>query len=667
MVNRGGATVESGAMARLPNSGGSNRTLALLAAAAIIAALYLARDVLIPLSLSVLLSFLLVPLVTRLERLGLGRIPAVLGVVFFGFALIGLMGWLVVSSLIDLGNELPGYRDDIRRKIAEVRGSTGGVQKIQQFVEDVTSTTEPTTAASTQSVTRPATSGEIAPTTSAAAALAPIKAASAVESSSAPPATQPGLRRNNPLWVAQAESQAGPIELLQNTVGRLLSPLGTAAIVLIFVIFMLLEKDELRDRFIRLVNQDDMTITTQAMDDAAQRVSRYLLMQLLVNGSYGLVIGLGLLALGVPNALLWGLLCALFRFVPYIGPWIAAAFPIILSIAVFPGWREAIYVVLLFVIVEIISNNVMEPWLYGSSTGMSAMAVLTAAVFWTWLWGPIGLLLSTPLTVCVVVLGKYVPSMKFLDILLGDSPVLSPEMRIYQRLLAQDPEEAMDVLEEALPGKPLVELYDQALIPAMMLAEQDRHRGRLDEVRWKFIRQGFHDMVEELGEAARPDDAPPAEQSTGAFVLILPARDQADEIVAVMLSQVLRQAGCAVESLSIDSLASEMVAAVESRRPRVVCISALPPSAIIHARYLCKRLKTHLLDPVGDPSSDNVDAAAKELRGRAAMLVIGLWNSRSDLTKARRRLLCREHDVIVTTLGEMLRHVQPMLGGARKG
>jgi hypothetical protein len=295
--------------------------------------------------------------------------------------------------------------------------------------------------------------------------------------------------------------------VLGTYLGTLLGPLGTAGIVIVFVIFMLIGREDLRDRIIRLVGEGQLNITTQALDDAATRISRYLVAQAIVNGSYGAAISLGLWLIGVtladgwfPSFVLWGLLCALLRFIPYIGPWIAAAFPLILSLAVYPGYSVFFAVAGMFIIVELLSNNFMEPWLYGSSTGMSAVAVLVAAVFWTWLWGPIGLLLSTPLTVCIVVVGKYVPQFRFFDILLGDQPVLSPAERIYQRLLAMDAEEAADVAEEQLESSSLEAVYDQVLLPALAMAEQDRHADQLDDRRGLFIRDALRDIIDELHE-----------------------------------------------------------------------------------------------------------------------------------------------------------------------
>ena len=290
--------------------------------------------------------------------------------------------------------------------------------------------------------------------------------------------------------------------------------------VVVFVVFMLIERENLRNRVIHLIGSRQLNIATQALDDAASRVSRYLLMQLIVNAAFGFVVAVGLFFIGLPNALVWGVLAAVLRFVPYIGPWIAATIPIVLAAAIFEGWTRPLLVLAVFVVNELISNNVVEPWLYGSSTGISTMGILVSAVFWTWLWGPIGLVMSTPLTVCLTVMGRYVRSYRFLNTLLSDEEVLPPEARFYQRLLALDPEEAADIAEEYLKENSLESLYDKVLLPALRLAEQDRHQGDLDETKERFILNAMRELVDELGTKAKQirEDLPNRRRaSSGAF------------------------------------------------------------------------------------------------------------------------------------------------------
>lgn len=647
-------------MARSYLPGRPSRLLFIAGIAVVIGALYFAQDFLIPLALSLLLSFLLAPLCLRLERWKLGRIPSVIIVVVLGLSVLSGIGWVVTGQVVDLANKLPSYRDNIHSKIERWRASAGSINKqtraIEESLKDLTAP-KPTSEPTTQELTSAATSGQkkVSP---------PV--AKAVQNLSGTPTTQP-------IQVEIKERQATPIQFLRDYVAPYLSPLGTAAMVIVFVVFILLQREDLRDRLIRLVSQGNINLTTQAMDDAATRISRYLLMQLVVNVTYGIPIGIGLWFIGVPNAILWGMLATLLRFIPYIGPWIAASVPLLLSIAAFPDSRHFLLTAGLYIVVELISNNAIEPWLYGTSTGLSPVAVIVSAVFWTWLWGPLGLLMSTPLTVCLVVLGKYVPQLQFLDILLGDEPVLEPHVKVYQRLLAMDQEEASDLVDEYLrsagqagadtpgeagpTGKELVDVYDNVLIPALGLAEHDRHRGLLDEQRQKYIRQSMKEIIDDLGERYRLSDAEAegAQQTKErngsgngnggraeekrACALCLPARDEADEIVAMMLSQVLEQAGCAAKYIPVAALASEMMQIVEKYDAQVVCISALPPSALAHARYLCKRLRVRMKD---------------------VPVVVGLWGTRVEAKKALSRLACAEGDKIVRSLKEARAEISPV-------
>lgn len=614
--------------------------LVILAAGAVMGGLYLAREVLIPIALAILLSFVLAPLVTRLERLKLGRIASVAIVVTLSIAVALVIGYVVAAQLYKLYEALPNYRQNISTKLERLSDRFGGFGKSDtaKFIDELSKNmseerapaSRPTTGSTTQQVTaaltQPSSDGR-------------PKIDEALSNLAGQPTTKP-------IQVEVVPRPESPLDFLRNRIAPFLPPLGTAGIVIVVVVFMLIAREDLRDRMIRLMTRGgNFQLTTTAMDEAATRISRYLLMQMVVNVSYGIPIWLGLWAIGIPNAPLWGLLATLLRFIPYIGPWIAAAGPIVVAFAAFPGYRQIVYTLALYGVIELISNNVIEPWLYGSSTGMSEMAVLVSAVFWTWLWGVPGLLLATPLTVCLVVMGKYVPQLQFLDILLGDEPVLEPPQRIYQRLLAYDAEEASDLVEEYLKEKSLLEVYDEVLVPALGLAESDRHRGRLDEERWKFVRESMKEIVEELGEARQLGDvqvvpARPDEEPKPPCVLCLPARDDADEIVALMTAQLFNEAGCAARYMPVASLASEMVETVERQNAQIVLISALPPSALSHARYLCKRLRTRL----------------KDLR-----LIVGLWRARSDAKRAMARLRCEQTDKVVTTLAAAVQEVMPLV------
>jgi predicted PurR-regulated permease PerM len=620
-----------------------SQVLLLATVALCLTGLYFARVVLIPIALSILLSFLLAPLVSRLERWRFPRIPAVIAVMLVVFGLLGILGYVVAGQILDLTNKLPSYQGNIAGKIERVKSHLGGFGRGSDILDRIK-----------HDLSRPMSQ----PVAATQAATRPVTQVTTPQSTPALPQAIGNLAGGptpTPIQV-QIVSEPNPFKFLEETLSPWIDPLTTAGIVTIIVIFMLIQREDLRDRMIRLVSRGHLNLTTQAMDEAATRISRYLLMQLLVNVTYGIPIAIGLYFIGIPNAILWGLLATLLRFIPYIGPWIAASIPIVLSIAVFPGYRQAVETIALYLVVELISNNAVEPWLYGTSTGMSSVAILISAMFWTWLWGPVGLLMSTPLTVCLVVLGKYVPQFQFLDIMLGDEPVLEPPMRIYQRLLAQDSEEAQDLVEEYLQEKTLLEVYDQVLVPAMGLAEYDRHRGHLTEERHKFICDSMKEIIEDVGERYR---LPTIEESQATVpgtvpntkspikrpcVLCLPARDEADEIVAMMLAQVLDQSSCETKFVPVAALASEMVEAVSKEGTPIVCISAVPPSAVAHARYLCKRLRARM---------DSIT------------LVVGLWGAKGDLKKAMARLRCDDSDKIVTTLAEAIAQVQPLVTSMR--
>jgi predicted PurR-regulated permease PerM len=606
------------------------RFVLLAAVCVIIAALYFAQDVLIPLALATLLTFLLTPIVQRLERWRLHRVTAVIVTVIIAFGTLGVLTWIVVDQGMTLASQLPTYKENIKAKLhwLPLPGKGGVIGQIKQTVNEVQQEIDKSTAATKPTVAEPMT-------------------------------------------VRVAPPEPTPWELLRTNAGMVAGPLGTAGIVAIFVIFMLLQREDLRNRIIRLVGYGRLTLTTQAIDDAATRISRYLVAQAIVNGTYGVAISIGLWIIGrtighsdppFPNCLLWGLICGLIRFIPYVGPWIGAAFPLFLSLAVYKSVGVFIAVGVMFVTIELLSNNVMEPLLYGSSTGLSTLAILVAAVFWTWLWGPVGLILATPLTVCVVVLGKYVPQLHFLDILLGDEPVLAPHERLYQRWLALDQEEAAELAHEFFQERSLEQMYDQILLPAMAMAEEDRHTGQLDDRRQTLIRQSVRGLIDELGDEFRmrlaktsagtstipgkenekPENGNgrmtvPKDRSVN--IVILPAHDEADEIVGLMLAQLLEFNNFSVTNVSQNALAGEMLDVVESKQAHAVCISALPPAAVTHARYLCKRLRP---------------------RYREMPLVIGLWTATGDLKRAQNRIACEGQCQLVVKLAEALNQIEQL-------
>ena len=598
-----------------PKPGGSTGVLVLFGT---VAALYFAREILIPFAFALTLTFLLTPAVTFLQRLRIGRAVSVLATVLVAIATTGGIGWLVVSQLVDVANQLPLYREHIHAKIeafhVPVTGNLGhAAESVQEVVREVTSAGAPSPAAFPRGRDPKRTNAPPAP-----ASPVPVRV------------VQPATNE----WT-QLRDLGPPV----------LAPLGRAGMVLIFTIFMLLQREDLRNRLLRLAGLGQLNLMTQAIDDASSRVSRYLLMQFLVNASFGTVFGLGLYCIGVPYAALWGAVAGMLRIVPYVGTLAAATLPLALSLAAFDGWHRPLLVFLLFAGLELIVGNFVEPWLYGAHVGISSLALLVAAVFWAVLWGPAGLILSTPLTVCVVVLGRYVPHLSFLHILLGDEPVLATEAQIYQRLLAMDQLEAHTVVDQFLKGRPLVELYDAVLIPALSMAEQDRHKGAIDAVREEFLFLSINEMIAEFSEyrladipsGPDPAPAPGATEHFDARVLCLPAHDRADEITASMLSQILEQKGFATLSFPVvgPSL-NEVLASIEAGPGDIVCISALPPYAFAPARAMCKQIRE---------------------RFPKLKVVVCVWGFTGDAQKAITRFERTQPDRLSTSLAEAVAHV----------
>jgi predicted PurR-regulated permease PerM len=576
------------------------------------------------LALAVLIAFLLAPLVSWLERLRLGRVASTLLVVIAGLALVGGFGWIVEQRFVEIVNKLPDYRQSIQIKFRHLTRSGGMVEKVR---EELRQTVEgaPTTQVAATTQTLVTASGAPVSEQLNPRLLSPI----------VPPPLLVPPSPDEPWAVRLYPQPATALELFGQYLGKLLSPVATAGLVVVFIIFMLIGREGLRDRMILLAGGGRLHVTTQAFDDAATRISRFLTAQSLINISYGAVIALGLWLIdltmgggqaGLRTALLAGMICAVLRYVPYIGPWLGAAVPLALAFAAFPGNSVFFVTLAMFVGTEIFVSQAVEPNVLGSSTGVSPMAVLVAAVFWTWLWGPIGLLLSMPLTVLLVVMGKHVPQLAVLDVLLGDKPVLHPTTRIYQRLIAGDDEEAAELALEYLKERPLEAVYDEIVIPALAEAERDWHRGKLDDARHVWIRQGLKEIVQALGEQQQGEDnddasaavvleakgqanrpipsslsnAPLARPALpqGALINVrcLPAHDEADQIVGLMLAQVLERRGFVVTVADTASLASEMVAWIDPQRTDVVVVSALPPKAALHARYLLKLIVSRYPD-----------------------------------------------------------------------
>ncbi|MCE9518701.1 MAG: AI-2E family transporter [Verrucomicrobia bacterium] len=587
----------------------------------VVATLYFARELLIPLALSALLTFLLSPLVTRLER-WIGRIAAVLLMVALIFTGFGAAGWMLTRQLVDLATKLPEYKGNIVTKIHAFDTPKGGVfTKISETVEELKKEL-------------PGGSAPISPTITQELGK-PDTAVATPAGSSAP---------SVPVRVVES-SKANPFELVQLIIAPLLGPLGVAALVLVLVICMLFQREDLRSRLIRLIGQGRISATTRAMDDAGQRVSRYLLMQLLVNVTYGTVIAIGLYFIGVPNAMLWGAFGTVLRFIPYIGPWIATIFPTLLALAVSPHWTMPLLTIALFAVLELLLNNVMEPLLYGAHTGVSTIALIMGAVFWTWMWGPLGLVLATPLTVCLVVMGRHVPRLSFLSIILSDEEALTPAEDCYHRLLTPGDRDELELVESYLKVNSLTALYDSVFIPVLTAAETDARSDLLEPEQLIYVEQSMRDIIEDLG--TRPtvpakiteDSAEvvagdvPCALPPDCRIYCLPARADRDELAGAMLVQLARQQGFGAQNAPAQLVAGELLGLAEKADVDVVCISVVAPSTVIHARYLCLKLRALL------PKQK---------------IVIGLWGATEDLTEATKRLRDSGADEVVTTLAEAL-------------
>ena len=546
-----------------------------------IAALYFGRAIFLPLATAILLTFALAPVVTALRKLRIPRPIAVVSVVIGAFAAIVLFGMILASQLGSLAQNLPLYQRNVEIKMQSIKDADFGeglYRRVSRLFERLGRQIE---------ANQPANSDITVDN----------------EAPSVPP-----------LPVQVIEPAPQPLQVLQTIVGPLLEPLATGGIVVVVVIFMLLKREDLRDRFIRLVGSRDIHRTTEAIEDAGKRVGEYLLMQLVVNVTYAIPIGIGLWLIGVPNAPLWGLVALVLRFVPFIGPVISSIFPLTLAIAVDPGWTMLLWTAALFAVVELISNNAIEPWLYGARTGLSPLAVILAAILWTWLWGPVGLLLSTPLTVCLVVLGRHVPRFEFLEVMFGNKPVLEPHQQLYQRLLAGDPDEATERAEAFLVGDDLITFYETVAIPALGVGEIDRARGVMTEERRKRVADSAMALVDNLEEyaldevstdvtgqtAAAGDVEAPAEANSqlkalpdgsGKTVLCVAGRGELDFAAMAMLSQVLTSQQATSRCVDHSAVDPSKIKNLDMTGIDTVVVGYLNPKTTIHARYLVRRLK----------------------------------------------------------------------------
>jgi predicted PurR-regulated permease PerM len=580
----------------------------------VIPALYIGRDVFVPLALAILLSFALGPLVILLRRWHFGRVPSIIASVTLAFLLICCIGALLGGQLAELAQTLPQYETNIAEKIQSLRGTAGGSgivgrasAMLKQIGNEITKTTE---------------------------GVGDLKTGTA----GAPNARE----KKTPVLVEIHQADPSALEIVERIVGPLLQPLTTAGIVIVFVIFFLLQRADLRDRFIRLAGSRDLRRTTEALDDAARRLSRYLLVQTAINAGVGLVIAGGLWFIGVPNPILLGVLAMLLRFVPYIGAFIAVGLSSVVAFAVDPGWSMLLWTIALFAVAEVTVGQVVEPQLYSRSTGLSAVAVVVAAVFWTWLWGPVGLLLSTPLTVCLVVLGRHVDRLAFLDVILGDQPALAPEESFYQRMLAGDPDEAAGQAEEFLKDKPLSAYYDDVAIKGLALAQLDVNRGALDHQ--------HRVLIKEAVDLSAPDDTPPAAVTATAAtpapppvpsreefapawrngaVMCIAGRGSLDEAAAAMLAQLLEKRGIGARVVASASVSPANLLKLDATGVQLMCLSYLEPGGFTNARYLARRLR-------------------RKLPG--ARIFVGFWTLTDESAELRQALAATGADRVVTSL-----------------
>ena len=540
--------------------------IALLVAAAV---LYLAQEVLIPLAVALLLAFLLAPAVRRLEHWKFGRIPSTLIVALSGFAVIFGIAGVAATQAIQLGGQLPEYRHNIVKKIQALRHPKRdtNIGKAAEAIKDIEKQAAPE---------RPPI---------------PVK-----------------------------ESPANAFEATADFLAPVAKPLAMMIAVIVFTILMLLNRENMRERVIALIGPGRIQVTTKAMAEASFRVSSYLTMQLVVNAMFGIPFGIALYFIGIPNALLFGLLGMVLRFVPYAGVWVAAAMPAILAFAISDTWTPVAWVLGVFFTLEALLAYVIEPWLYGKSAGLSPLAIITAVVFWTWLWGPIGLLLATPLTVCVAVMGRHIPELGFLNLLLGVEPVLSPEERFYQRLIALDHEDAQQIVEAHVMAHGIAATFDEVIMPSLTLLETDRRKGALEPARERFVYEHAQRIIEELEH--------PSPADTGGAVCIVPAHDETDRLAAFMVARLV---------------GAQVMDAAGQKQCKAILISAVPPAAASEAGYLARRFRRE---------APNVK------------IVVGLWGGSDENKRSHERLAKLGVDAVISRISEAPEVLRRLAGPA---
>jgi predicted PurR-regulated permease PerM len=610
-----------------------------------VAALHLAREILLPLALATLVSFLLAPLSERLERWGVRRIPSVLAVVSVAFAVLGILGWIVASQLVDLSGNMEKYRANILAKVRAVTHSSETFSSVARTLEDMQEELASDDDAGA--------SGKNGDKTKAGphGATDPGQPGAALADASSPDrwtgwfGGKAGDRQEGEQGAVEVKVVSlppSPLAQVQAWLGPLVAPLTTAGIVIVLVLFMLLQREDQRNRLIRLFGASNIHATTEALTDIVDRVSRYLRMQFLINAGYGVCVGTGLSLIGVPNAIMFGVLSFSLRFLPYIGPWISAVLPVAVSLAISAGWSQPIMVVILFVVLELLVNNVAEPLLYGSSIGVSGLGVILSAIFWTWLWGAIGLVLAMPLTVCLVVMARYIPALRFITVMLGDQPTLTPQERVYQRMLAFDDDEVRELATQYLKEATSAQFYDDVLVPALRLAERDRHAGLLSDEQEASVQDAARELVAELHPPPTVEVAGEPQTPARARVLCIPLRDEADKTAALLLGDLLAHEGIEPVIAAVQSLTGELVDAVASAEADAVVVSILPPLPQNDSRLLCRRLRK---------------------RYPSLPIIVGFWSGSAD-ADAEHRLAAKGDGEIVPRLSDAVERVRAVASRA---
>jgi predicted PurR-regulated permease PerM len=548
-----------------------------LVGAIVICLLYFGKPLLLPVALALFLALILTPMVSALQRLRVPRALSVVLVLVLVAIVLGGAATMVSLQLTSLVDELPDHTENIKGKVRSVRGLGDGalIDRIGSMWSEVSAEWKDKSAASIRASE---------PASFALMNQAPSESGAPIEV------------RTSASWTAG----------LPNLLGTALSGAATLGLALVLAFLILLRREALRDRVIRLVG-GSMILTTRAVDDASERISRYLRMQLIINTGYGTIWGLGLYLIGLDYAVLWAFMAAILRFAPYIGPWISALAPLALALAQFPGWWELLTMLGLLFVLELVSNNVIEPMLYGRSTGVSGVAMLLSAIFWTLIWGPAGLVLAGPITACLAVVGKHFRQAAFLDLLLGDEPVLEPHVSYYQRLVARDQDEATQIALDQAKLASLDQLFDQLLVPALNLIKRDRVRTDATEEDECYVVDTTREIIEDLAHSNSPvvvnrgrnfennDPSPPAVNHSHPRIVVMgfPARDAEDQLALEMLRHLLneREWDFDIETAGGAST-GEWLDRVAERNPPIVCVASLPPGGLAHTRYVCKKLRS---------------------------------------------------------------------------